>query len=151
MTDLCMKSLVHFLCPASPLTGSSRLVLWSGTTKMFGPASSASAVPRSCDRSSRGWAENTVALRMTLKVSSPIFIISMPLRGFSAQKLNVRICSNWFLKGFRGFPTLCFSDFNTCVMLCDVLILDPLVKVSMWYVVTSLYLNTVTVAFQQRH
>lgn len=49
-------------------TGSWRSALWSGTTRTSAPASSASAVPRWCDRSSKGWADNPA---WTSKVISP--------------------------------------------------------------------------------
>lgn len=45
----------YLFCPPCVLfTESLRSVLWSGTTKTFGPDSSASAVPRWCDRFSQG-------------------------------------------------------------------------------------------------
>lgn len=49
--------------------GSWRSALWNGTTRTFGPGSSASAAPKWCDRCLRGWAETPVTPRPTLKVS----------------------------------------------------------------------------------
>lgn len=86
------------------LIGSSRLVLWSGTMKTFVPASSVLAAPRWCNRSSRGWADNTVALRMTLKVSNPSVIIKMPFwMVFSTEKKKKHLLLNCFLNRFRSF------------------------------------------------
>lgn len=142
-SGMCMNSSSLFLSPPFPPTGSSRSALWSGSIKTSVPVSSASAAPRWCDRSSKGWVEITTALWMTLEVN--VFLLKMPLWAVYGLENKCKGVLNSFFERFVSFffflehslwNSLCLECFNPRSF-CDNIYRDY-------------FTNTVLMAFQQR-